>query len=375
LLSRKLYAFDDAAGSHAGIGGLHDQLNIFPYNYYLIGRPSRLVGGFLALVVTITMLLLPLAALLTLQARFLAYQSEAVTWAQRAATWLDITLVAIFWPVIMDRRDSWGAYIDGVWRHARVHWLRWLWGVAGLLIALSLLEREVSLPRGSSSLPPLVAEAKVYLAWLTDPWWFKLLAAWLLLIVFACPLRRCARWLSRGRYFALPDKEAHLVLGVPGLLTILLLGLPLPLMLVVDGEKIDRPAAVGTRILASLRHLDLHEKVLLAKPAQPETLADLLSTDPSRREAALRSVQRIDLQNRSLRRADFSHTVLPKADLRGAQLQGAHILYAQLQGADLRGAQLQGTIFLETRLHGANLSETRIWKVRTCRAYRYRARI
>ena len=89
LLSRKLYAFDDAAQKHEG-GGLHDQLNIFPYNHYLIGRPSRLLRNFLALVITITMLLLPLASLLTLEARFLAYQSEPVTWAQRAAIWLDV---------------------------------------------------------------------------------------------------------------------------------------------------------------------------------------------------------------------------------------------------------------------------------------------
>jgi uncharacterized protein YjbI with pentapeptide repeats len=359
LLSRKLYAFDDAAQRNEDIGGLYDQLNIFPYNHYLIGRPSRLVRGFLALVVTITMLLLPLAALLTLQARFLAYQSEAVTWAQRLAVWLDVVLVAIFWPVIMDRRDSWSAYMGAVWRHARLHWLRWLWGTAGLLIAVFLLEREVSSP-GTSSLPPLVPESKVYVIWLTEPWLFKLLVGWLLLILFARPFRCCTRWLSRGRYFALPDGGAHFILGTPGLLAILLLGLPLPLMLVTDGEKLDRPAAVSTRILASLRHLNLHERVLLAKPPQPETLADLRGSDPARMEAALRSVQRIDLQNRSLRRADFSNALLPKADLRGAQLQGAYVVDAQLRGADLRGAQLQRTLFMGTELHGANLSEVQL---------------
>src|SRR5262249_19018126 len=42
LLSRKLYAFDEAAQHHDS-GGLHDQLSIFPYNHYLIGRPSRLM--------------------------------------------------------------------------------------------------------------------------------------------------------------------------------------------------------------------------------------------------------------------------------------------------------------------------------------------
>ncbi|MFY9270378.1 MAG: pentapeptide repeat-containing protein [Candidatus Manganitrophaceae bacterium] len=372
LLSQKLYAFDDAAQKNGESGGLHDQLNIFPYNHYLIGRPTRLVHGFLALVVTITMLLLPLAALLALQARFLAYQSEAVTWAQRLVVWLDVVLVAIFWPVIMDRRDSWSAYMGAVWRHARLHWVRWLWGIAGLLVVVFLLVREVE-PRTSTQQPTLVPESKEYLMWLTEPWLFKLLVGWLLLTLLVRPLRRCARWLSHGRYFALQDGGADFILGAPGLLAILLLGLPLPLLLVTDGEKLDRPAALSTRILASLRHLNLHERVLLAKPLQPETLADLrgshhgpqgefhvIDRDPARTEAALRSVQRIDLQNRSLRRADFSNALLPKADLRGAQLQGAYVFGADLRGADLRGAQLQDTVFVGTMLNGANLEEVQL---------------
>jgi uncharacterized protein YjbI with pentapeptide repeats len=345
LLSRKLYAFDDAARSNPETGGLHDQLSIFPYNHYLIGQPGRLVRAFLALVITITMLLLPLAALLTLQARFLAYQSEAVTWAQRLSVWLDVGLVAMLWPVIMDRHDSWSAYMGAVWRHARLHWRRWLWGIAGLLIAVFLLEREVTLPRTSSWLPPLVPESKHYAAWLTEPWSFKLLVGWILLTLSALPLRSWARWLSRGRYFASPGEGPALNLGAPGLLAILVLGLCLPLMLVTNGEKLDRPAALSTALLASLRHLDLRERVLLAKPPSPETLADLRGSDPARLEAALRSVQRIDLKKRSLRRADFSNALLPKADLRGAQLQGARVVNALLQGADFTDAQLQGTIF------------------------------
>src|SRR5262249_60392166 len=93
----------DSAARGSGTGEVYEQFNIFPYNYYLIGRPNRLVRGFLALAVTITILFLPLAALLTLQARFLAYQNEAVTWAQRVATWLDVALAVVMWPVIMDR--------------------------------------------------------------------------------------------------------------------------------------------------------------------------------------------------------------------------------------------------------------------------------
>jgi hypothetical protein len=323
LLSHKLYAFDDAARSSAGPGGLHDQLHIFPFNHYLIGRQSRLVRGFIVVVITITMLLLPLVPLLTLQARFLAYQSEVVTWAQRLAVWLDVTLVAIFWPVTMDRRDSWTAYMGAVWRHARLAWPGWLWAAAGLLITVLLLEREVSPPSShASGLPALEPEGKQYVTWLTEPWLFKLLVAWLLLTLLARPLRHCARWLSRGRYFPSSGGDSAFGLGASGLLAILPLGLLGPVMLVTDGERLDRPATVSTRMLASLRHLNLRERVLTAKPLQPELLADLRGNDLPKKEAALRSVQRVELQNRSLRRADFSNALLPKADLRRAQLQG-----------------------------------------------------
>jgi hypothetical protein len=126
LLSRQLYAFDaavaksgprlilpnsiqssvHAAPKEEGIGGLRDRLHIFPYTYYLVGRPGPIVRRLLAIMVAITLLVLPLATLLLLQLRFLAYQDQAVTWAQRVAVWFDIALVIALWPVIMDPDDS-----------------------------------------------------------------------------------------------------------------------------------------------------------------------------------------------------------------------------------------------------------------------------
>ena len=111
LLSRQLYAFDAAAPKEERIGGLRDRLHIFPYTYYLVGRPGPIVRRLLGIVVGITLLVLPLATLLVLQLRFLAYQDQAVTWAQRIAVWLDVALVIALWPVIMDRGDSWRDYL------------------------------------------------------------------------------------------------------------------------------------------------------------------------------------------------------------------------------------------------------------------------
>jgi hypothetical protein len=85
LLSRQLYNFDTAvAKEEERLGGLRDRLHIFPYTYYLVGRPGPIVRRLLGIVVGITLLVLPLATLLVLQLRFLAYQDQAVTWAQRS---------------------------------------------------------------------------------------------------------------------------------------------------------------------------------------------------------------------------------------------------------------------------------------------------
>lgn len=339
LLSRKLYAFDEAAPKDEGIGGLHDQLHIFPFNYYLVGQPSQLVGRLIALVVTITMLLLPLATVLTLQARFLAYQNEVVTWLQRAATWLDVLLVVMLWPLIMDRSGSWSAYIRGIWVGARLHWLGWLWGLLGFAMYIAFLTSE-------SQVVSLGFD--------------KAFSGWLLLTLFAPVLRRGMRWLSRGRYFAVPQTVEPLTLGIYGLLITLLVGLPLPLILVADGEIIDRPVARGI-LMQSLRHLDLREKVLFAKPTRPEVLADLRrGTDPAKREAALRSVERVHLQNRSLRGANFRKAVLPMADLREANLQGANFRDADLLGVDLARAQLQEVNLSGAELQGANLGQAQL---------------
>ena len=89
LLSRKLFAFDAATPAKEGVGGLRDRLHIFPYTYYLVGRPGAIVGGLLGLVVSVTLVALPLATLLALQLKFLAYQAESITWAQRVAVFLD----------------------------------------------------------------------------------------------------------------------------------------------------------------------------------------------------------------------------------------------------------------------------------------------
>src|SRR5262249_49949912 len=149
--------------------------------------------------------------------------------------------------------------------------------------------------------------------------------AWLLLTAFASALQRILRRFTGKRYFG-GSRMKSLVPGLTGLLATILLGLPLPLLLYVAGEGIERPEAAVAQLLDRVRYLDVREKVLLGKsavPVTPATIADLRSVDPAKRETGERSIERIDLQNRSLRGADLVDALMPKADLRGAQLQGA----------------------------------------------------
>ncbi len=146
LLSRKLYALDPAAPEEERIGGLRDRLHIFPFTYYLVGRPrSIIVRRLLGIVVGITLLVLPLATLLVLQLRFLAYQDQAVTWAQRIAVWLDVALVFALWPVIMDRGDSWRNYLSRLGSRLRQ---RWTMGLAWATVWVAVVAPGFATTRG-----------------------------------------------------------------------------------------------------------------------------------------------------------------------------------------------------------------------------------
>ncbi len=339
LLSRKLFAFDEAAPKEEFMGGPHDQLHIFPYNYYLVGRPSPLIRHLIAVLVNITILVFPLLTLLILEARFLAYQSEAITWLQRLAIWLDVGLVATLWPVCMDRQDSWKAYLLSIGQSAKIHWWGWTWHLFGLVILTGLF--IIPLPK----LP-------ISVLWLA--------VLWLLLSTLASPLRLGVRWMSHGHYCATKPGAVSPILGVRGLFFIILLGLPLPLLITVDGERVDFSQLLVAALLSPWRHLDLHERVLLTKSVKFETIADLRSHDPAKIQSAMRAIETMDLQNRSLRHANLRRAVMAKADMRGALLEGADLMEAQLQEANLENARLQGADLSLAQLQGALLSRAQL---------------
>ena len=162
--------------------------------------------------------------------------------------------------------------------------------------------------------------------------------------------------------------------GSFALLMTLIVGPLLPLALQVDGEWLERMVAIAqgapqsmttfSKLLDEKRHLDLHEKVLLAKQPKPEILALIRSGGW---QEVLNQLEPINLKARSLRHAQISKAILTGADLRCAQLQGADLSYANLQGVDWSctkeflgwensGAQLQGALLIGAELQGADLT-------------------
>ena len=196
--------------------------------------------------------------------------------------------------------------------------------------------------------------------------------------------------------------------GVPGLLVVLALGRVMPLVLLVDGEAVEavvrfrdanalrtwffaresqvrsdqetprsvaqsikeyllklvhENTTIASSILATQRHLDLEEQVLLVKEAKPEIVADLRRESKDAREQALRQIEPINLKGRSLRGAIFRKALLSRADLRETQLQGADLSWAQLQGVGLSIAELQGANLSGADLQGAELRGAALYGV------------
>ncbi|MER2530270.1 MAG: pentapeptide repeat-containing protein, partial [Candidatus Competibacter sp.] len=416
LLSRKLFAFDAATPAEEGVGGLRDRLHIFPYTYYLVGRPGAVVGGLLGLVVSVTLIVLPLATLLAMQLKFLAYQAESITWAQRVAVFLDVGFLVALWPVILHPRDDWKAW----WRETlaahlprKRAWLAVIVLVAsvglilfaatpdlftvglilGAIAPLLLTVLDVRFPRGGRGRTILLIEvlwflgAELGISVLYTANYPLFIRTQIPVVLFLSMLPLAFFW-----HPAAPH-------GGLALLSALVLAPLLALGLMMDGEvwemvavKTQKPLlawrmparqnrpperqdrtlaeqfeqngcmSIGQTmlscvILAEQRRLDLNTQALFAKPPNPELRAALQA---GKGLEYYDKLELISLTDRSLRRAKMVAAVLVGADLHGAQLQGADLGGAQLQRADLGRAQLQGANLWGAGLQGANLWRTRL---------------
>jgi uncharacterized protein YjbI with pentapeptide repeats len=387
LLSRELFAFAAAVPEEEVFGGLRDRLHTFPYTYFLVGKLSILMQRLIGVMVSITMLLLPLITLIALQFWFLAYQSEPVTWLQRIALWIDIAVVTILWPIILDPQDNWRRY----WRDIVTTLVprRRVWIAFGVLLLGHLLfSFSAAGEKSQATHLPLhtVSFALGYALVLLSPPLLILLSAWknvprlrklhfcvLFLLVVGLVAAsiglRTDQWIIAA-IFAVPWLFVPLAMfwhpqsprGSLGLLLTLYLGPLLPLTLHVDGERIEQillhiqglphGSTTLSSFLTERRRLDLTEQVLLAKPASPATL---LLVHSGEGEKALHQTEPIDINHRKLRNAHLFKAILIGANLRETDIQGAYLMEAHLQGARLYGASLQDAVLGKTNLQHVGL--------------------
>jgi len=418
LLSRKLFAFDAATPAEESVGGLRDRLHIFPYTYYLVGRPGAVVGGLLGLVVSVTLIVLPLATLLALQLKFLAYQAEGITWAQRVAVFLDMGFLVAMWPVILHPRDDWKAW----WREMLAAHLRrkraWLavitlfasvalvlfaatpdiftvgliLGVVAplLLIVLDGCFPDERLRHAIISLAVLLVLFAVLwaLIWNSTNSLSSIQPA-IPVMLFLCVLPLAFFWHPTAPR------------GSLALLSALVLTPLLTLGLMVDGEfwetaatKTQKPF-LAWQMLAnqdqSLRKILLEQEqiylgdpektlakqfkndrcssigqtvlscVILATQRRLDLNEQALFAKPPNPElrAALRAGKGLENQDR-LEHVSLRNRSLRRARMISAVLTGADLRLARLQGADLRFAQLQGAKFELTHLQETNLTSAQL---------------
>jgi uncharacterized protein YjbI with pentapeptide repeats len=106
ILARRIGLLKQALRSQRGSGARLDEdvlLSPFAISQRLFGEPKGLVPQTLLRVsIWLTMVLLPLGVLIATQIRFLPYHSEAVTWAHRLYILVDLVLLMLLWPAIID---------------------------------------------------------------------------------------------------------------------------------------------------------------------------------------------------------------------------------------------------------------------------------
>jgi len=124
LLSDKLRVFAQASAVLPAeeAESLRKRLINFPAVQMLAGlQYDRFIQWVLALIVWITVLVLPLALLLWAQLRFLLYHDEYITWVQRTAVLLDALMLLLFWPRLVSGQGALGWWIRRLafWRRER----------------------------------------------------------------------------------------------------------------------------------------------------------------------------------------------------------------------------------------------------------------
>ncbi|MEX3937676.1 pentapeptide repeat-containing protein [Paraburkholderia phymatum] len=362
LLSRKLFVFDKTVQEYtqrfrtklqkddSKTYKFYDQLDIFPYSWYLVAPSGQSIRALLACMVTVTILLLPLITILAIALRFLCYQSEAITWSHRLAIWIDCAVILSLWPVIMDPQDDWKAFHRRA--AASLKNPKSLWLLSGLMFTVL----TIYFSQNQSQLP-----------W---DWQLELIVAVFIFSVFYLVyvvvnalfyiLRRLRKKTKTWRADA--QRSATTVLSTRGVvpyIVSMLVILPMPLALTVDGEELETSVFGQTFFNRSLhRNFELSDAVVEAKPVAPDTIAEAKEEDIVDVHDLVGHVSPVNLEGRKLRHAVFKRAFLVGANLQHADLSGAILSDAILIGANLVAANGSEADFRFARVDGASFNDS-----------------
>jgi len=387
-LKRQFHDAEESAGRPGGVQkDTRDKLRrLLPSNIFvqiLAGPPelrTGIFGSMLKLIVLTTLVVFPILLLLLLQIQFLPFHHVSITGAQRIALILDITLLWLLRPPILEDFS--------VERSGRVRILVRILRGFGFVLGglLSIVALWFSIVVGT--VPGEWQETA--LTALDGPLWrityiehgvekTKLGSTHDLLFAGVVnPITR-RRDSPFSNTLVLPGFNLYEALNVDDpkklawkehlfdlrgrhLEKAILDGADLPKVdltgALLQGASLDRAQLQGAALKeANLQKVSLDRAELQdAKLDQAQLQeASLVHAKLQRASLALAQLQGATLEDAQLQGASLASAQLQGASLALAELQGASLEYAKLQGASLENAQLQGASLEGTQLQGASL--------------------
>ncbi|MGQ0445412.1 MAG: pentapeptide repeat-containing protein [Beijerinckiaceae bacterium] len=368
--------------------GLRRQLPSNIFVQFLAG-PSDIrkggVGLLLKAIAWITLVIGPVLLLLLIQAQFLPYHLSWITWVQRFAVVIDVILLWLLWPAVLDGRSTmmWRLQRRGKgWPAGLALAGRYIAALTACLVPIGLVFTAATFP--GEWLDEHIGTRQ----WIPPNPVTELLGA----------------KNEKGNPLSTPTSFHDLLFnGAVDNVTrrrrsLFSNTLILPEFDALEAVKIDDQKLGSVKqtlslrgrhlegaifYFADLRKADLREAYLQGASLFNAKLqgtwfyqAQLQGADLSQAKLLGASLDNAWLQGASLEKAELQGALVNNARLQGAkldkaQLQGANLSQAHLQGASLRCAKLQGADFagpkvvdtnVDTHMRATNLRAAKVWR-------------
>jgi uncharacterized protein YjbI with pentapeptide repeats len=361
VLSGKISAFGDALRDQAPDEDTRSRLRRqLPSSIFvqLLAGPREVrrgvIGFLLRQIAWISLVIGPLVLLVFFELQFLPYHDQAITWWQRIMVLLDLVLLWLLWPKVLQARAG-----DASWRQIAAIAVC---GVVSLLV--------LAIPFGVATFPG---------EWLARQLPYFPLRTELLEGETNATTRRPMSPLSNVLILPGLDAVDHVRFDTDDKIfalkeTVSLRGRHLEGAVLV-GADLRKADLTGAWLKsANLQYADLRAARFECGKPPVSAHGSTVVADPDSWDAI--SIPHIDpIRGRVDENNDpmaidgdcpqLQGTLLDYAQLQGtwlefAQLQGAHLDFAQLQGASLDGTPLQGASLHHANLQGASLHYTQL---------------